>query len=119
MWYKNCKCRKKLIDKLIDECNEAVEEVKLAKKALAENETGNKYSSCTVYMVLMIEFLQFLLELLLILFITIGLWLKIIFCALSLMLTKKQGFGKLIKWEKSNKLTLKIELIIFTTIKLI
>ena len=27
----------------------------------------------------------------------------------------KQQFTKLIKWEKSNKLTLKIELIIFTT----
>ena len=36
------------------------------------------------------------------------------FLALNLVLTKKQRFGKLIKWEKSNKLTLKIELIIFT-----
>ena len=31
----------------------------------------------------------------------------------------KQQSTKLIKWDKSNKLTLKIELIIFTTIKLI
>ena len=29
--YENCKCRKKLIDKLVEECNETVEEVKLAK----------------------------------------------------------------------------------------
>ena len=29
--YKNCKCRKKLGDKLVDECNETAEEVKLAK----------------------------------------------------------------------------------------
>ena len=30
--YKNCKCRKKLVDKLVDECTETVEKVKLAKK---------------------------------------------------------------------------------------
>ena len=29
--YKNCKCRKKLVDKWVDECTETVEEVKLAK----------------------------------------------------------------------------------------
>ena len=28
--YENCKCRKKLVDKLIDECTETIEEVKLA-----------------------------------------------------------------------------------------
>ena len=36
--YENCKCRKKLVDKLVDECTETVEEVKLAKITLAENE---------------------------------------------------------------------------------
>ena len=54
MDYKNCKCRKKLIDKLIDECTETIEEVKLAKITLAKNENENKYSFCTVYIVLMI-----------------------------------------------------------------
>ena len=29
--YENCMCRKKLVDKLVDECIETVEEVKLAK----------------------------------------------------------------------------------------
>ena len=29
--YENCKCKKKLVDKLVDECAEIVEEVKLAK----------------------------------------------------------------------------------------
>ena len=52
--YSDCKCRKKLADKLIDECTETIEEVKLAKITLAENESENKYSSCTVYIVLMI-----------------------------------------------------------------
>ena len=44
--YENCKCRKKLVDKLIDECTETIEEVKLAKITLTENENENKYSSC-------------------------------------------------------------------------
>ena len=36
--YENCKCRKKLVDKLVEECTENVEEVKLAKITLAKNE---------------------------------------------------------------------------------
>ena len=57
--YENCKCRKKLVDKLIDQCAETIEEVKLAKITpielhSAENENENKYSSCKVYIVLMI-----------------------------------------------------------------
>ena len=52
--YENCKCRKKLVDKLVDECTETTEQVKLAKIALAENKNNYKYSSCTVYIVLMI-----------------------------------------------------------------
>ena len=35
--YENFKCRKTLVDKLVDECTETVEEVKLAKITLAEN----------------------------------------------------------------------------------
>ena len=46
--------QKKLVDKLIDECTETIEEVKLAKITLAENENENKCSSCKVYIVLMI-----------------------------------------------------------------
>ena len=38
----------------IDECTETIEEVKLAKITLAENESENKYCSCTVYFVLVI-----------------------------------------------------------------
>ena len=55
--YKNCKCRKKLADKLIDECIETIEEVKLAKITSIElhsAEDENKYSSGKVYTVLMI-----------------------------------------------------------------
>ena len=52
--YEYCKCRKKLVDKLVDECAVTVEEVKLAKITLAENENRYKCSSCTLYIVLMI-----------------------------------------------------------------
>ena len=52
--YKNCKCRKKLVDKLVDECAETVEEVKIAKIILVENQNKYKCSTCTLYIVLMI-----------------------------------------------------------------
>ena len=45
----NCKCRKKIADKLVEECTETVEEVKIVKMTLAENE--NKYK-CTSHIVL-------------------------------------------------------------------
>ena len=50
--YENCKCRKKLVAPLIEECTETIEEVKLAKITLAENENSYKHNSCTVYIAL-------------------------------------------------------------------
>ena len=50
--YENCNCRKKIVDKLVEECTKTVEEVKLAKITLAENENKHKYSLCTLYIVL-------------------------------------------------------------------
>ena len=47
--YEHCKCRKKVVDNLVDKCTETVEEVKLARIALAENENSYKCSLCTVY----------------------------------------------------------------------
>ena len=52
--YENCKCRKNLVDKLIDECTETIEEVELTNIIFTKN--GNSYykrSSCKVYIVLM------------------------------------------------------------------
>ena len=43
---------KKLVDQLVNKCTETVEEVKLAKIAIGENENSYKCSSCTVYTVL-------------------------------------------------------------------
>ena len=50
--YENWKCRKKLVDKLVDECTENVEEVELAKITSTENEYRHKCSSYTLYIVL-------------------------------------------------------------------
>ena len=44
--YKNCKCRKKLLDKLVEDCAENIDEVKIA----SENE--HKCSSSTLHIVL-------------------------------------------------------------------
>ena len=46
--YKNCKCRKRLGDELVEECTENIDEVKIP----SENEHKNKCSSCTLYIVL-------------------------------------------------------------------
>ena len=48
----NCKCRKKIVDKLVEECTQTVEEVKLAKITLSAHENQHKCSSCTLYIVL-------------------------------------------------------------------
>ena len=50
--YENCKFRKKLVDKLVEEWTDTAEEAKLAKITLAENENKYKCSSCTLYIVL-------------------------------------------------------------------
>ena len=47
--YSNCKCRKKLFDKLIEECTENIDAVKIDN----ENEHKKECSSCTVYIVLL------------------------------------------------------------------
>ena len=49
----NCKYRKQLVATLVEECTEIVEEVKLAKKTLAEHENKHKCSFCTLYIVLL------------------------------------------------------------------
>ena len=49
--YANWKCRKKLVDKLVDECTENTDEVKIAGMSLFERGNDCK-SSCTIYVVL-------------------------------------------------------------------
>ena len=50
----NCKFRKKLADKFIDECTETIEETKLANITFTENENNYGHNSCIVYIVLII-----------------------------------------------------------------
>ena len=47
--YENCKCSKKLLNQLVEECTENIKETKL-NETLAKNE--HKCSSCTLYIVL-------------------------------------------------------------------
>ena len=52
--YENCKCRKKLVDKLVEECTENIDEVKIAGMALFEhgNECVCSYTICVVLAVI-------------------------------------------------------------------
>ena len=52
--YADCKCRKKLAHKLVDECTETIEETKLVNITFNENENNYECGSCIVYIVLMI-----------------------------------------------------------------
>ena len=56
--YEIVSAKKKLVDILVDECAETVEEVKLAKITLTENENEDKCKSCTLYTVLMTVFFR-------------------------------------------------------------
>ena len=45
--YKNCKCRKKKVDKLVEECRENIDE-----NEMIYNDYRNVCNSCTIYIVL-------------------------------------------------------------------
>ena len=96
--YKNFKCRKKLVDKLIKECTESIEEVKIASK----NEHKNKCSSCILYIVLFS------------IFFTINIGIGVYFGYYKYINHNKENLCKYdyvyqkiyinrIKWEKPNK----------------
>ena len=48
--YEKCKCRKRLVDKLVEECNENIDEAKLTEVALFEhvNESVCSYTVCII-----------------------------------------------------------------------
>ena len=50
--HENCRCRKRLVDKLVEECTENIDEVKIAEIISAEDENMHKCSSYTLYIVL-------------------------------------------------------------------
>ena len=53
--FSNCKCRKKLVDPLVEECTENIEETKLV-NITVENENNGRCNSYVVYMVLIFIF---------------------------------------------------------------
>ena len=103
----NCKCKKRLIDKLVDECDENIDGVKLTKITIAEN--NYKCNSCTVYIVLFSILFIIMLEMVLIL-LTINTWIVIKEMFLNIMIMFIIHNITL----TIDKLILKIELIIFT-----
>ena len=54
MDHENCKCRKRLIDKLVEECRENIDEKKLHSNEI--NDYEKICSSCSVYIVLLVKF---------------------------------------------------------------
>ena len=55
--YKNCKWKKRLVNKLVacsspEQCTENIEKTRLVEIASAKNENKHKFSSCTLYIVL-------------------------------------------------------------------
>ena len=83
--YKNCKCKKELADKLVEECTENIDEVKIA----SENEHKNKCSSCILYIVLLL--IKFAINIWIgAYFVYLHWYLKKMFRVLSLILTLKQ-----------------------------
>ena len=114
--YENCKCRKKLVTPLVEECTETVEEVKTAKITHAENKNGNKFSSCTLYIVLFSIF--FTISVGIVTYCVYSQWYKNA-SHIKFNARTQTTIYETYKWEKSNKLTLKIKPIIFTMIILI
>ena len=50
---KNCKCKKRITDKLAEECIENIEEARLVEIISSKNENKHKCSPCTLYIVLL------------------------------------------------------------------
>ena len=52
--YENCNCRRRLVNKLVEECTENIEEAKISRIILAEDENmhKNKCSFCPLHIVL-------------------------------------------------------------------
>ena len=93
--------------------------MKLAKITLAENENSYKGSSCTVYTVLFWIFFTINVGGIGACFVYFYGYLKKHVTRVDFNTRTQTDSYQTYKWEKLNKLTLKIELTIFTTIKLI
>ena len=103
--YEKCKCRKKLVDKLMDECTDNIKEVKLAKITLEhKNENSYKCTSWKVYIVFVI--IVFTIFTGITIYFVYYSWSLIqnMILALNLVLAKKQKFVKCNSIEWTYKL---------------
>ena len=110
--YENCKCRKKLVDKLVEECTENIEETRLVEKNLAKNKNKHKYSSFTLYIVLFL--IIFIIDVGIGIYFTYFYWyIKKIFHVLSLILALRQQFSKLINGRSQRNKYKKLNILFF------
>ena len=70
--YSNCKCRKKLVDPLVEECTENIEETKLV-NITVENENNGRCNFYVIYKALFWTFFIFFL-------ISIGISIYFVYC---------------------------------------
>ena len=49
--YSNCKCRKMLVDKLVEKCTKNIDEAEITEVTLYRNKNKHKCSFCTLYIV--------------------------------------------------------------------
>ena len=100
-----CTCKKRLVNKLVEECTQNIEETKLVEK----NENKHKYSSCTLYVLFSIFFT-----------ITVGTgshflcfywYLKKMFFVLSLVPALEQQFTQLINGKSQTNRDRKLNLL--------
>ena len=54
--YKNCKCRKKIVDRLVEKCSKNIDENEMIYNGTV-NDYGNVCNSCIIYIVLLVIFL--------------------------------------------------------------
>ena len=83
-----------MVDKLIEECNETIEEVKLTNITIFKNENNYKYNSCIVYIVLMVVFFTIFTGITVYLVYYKWSLVQIMFLTLNLILIKKQKFSE-------------------------
>ena len=62
LYYKHCKCRKKLVDKSVEECHKNIDEKELHQNKMIYNSNINDFkkicNSCIVYILLVIFFIS-------------------------------------------------------------
>ena len=71
LYYKNCKCKKSLVDKLVGKCTENIDVVKIAGITLTGHENKCIWF-CTIYVVLIVIIFTTSIGIVLILFILVG-----------------------------------------------